>query len=666
MNPPDVVFLPSPEDVARSQMTAFARQAAVRAGTPVLAASYSALHQYSTRQFRDFWRLFVEWSSVLVEGALDPVCRGDAIETAEFLPNARLSYAENLLRNRGAHDREIALTARDETGAVRHFSMAELRSRVLRLASALRAAGVVEGDHLVAIARNGAEAVTACLATASIGATWSSVSPDLGADAIANRFAQLNPVGLFTSTGTSVHGVAKRLDEMAAMLLDSLPTVGFVMTLEDGSMPSVESRRRTTSLEAAIATHPPLIHDGEAWPRFQFNHPLFVLFSSGTTGLPKCIVHGAGGTLIEHLKEHRLHTDLGPRDTMYFHTSCGWMMWNWQLSALASGARIVVYEGSVSFPKQDSLLQLLADERVTVFGTSPSYLQFCRDAGLMPAQSADLSALRVIQSTGSVLYDWMYDWAIKAVAPVPLQSISGGTDIIGCFVQGNPNLPVRRGESQCVGLGLDVRVMTAGGLMREGNGELVCCSPFPSRPVRFVGDPDGSRFHDAYFSQHDGLWTHGDYVSLHSEGARILGRSDGTLNVRGIRIGPAEIYQIVLGFGEVAQAMALEQESPGDVGGTRLVLLLVLSADVVLDRSLTLRIKKALSVQASSNHVPSVIAQVAELPMTFSGKQSERAARDAINGRQAANRSALRNPKSLDALAGHPALQVAPATDPRS
>jgi acetoacetyl-CoA synthetase len=397
-----------------------------------------------------------------------------------------------------------------------------------------------------------------------------------------------------------------------------------------------------------------------SWPRFPFNHPLFILFSSGTTGVPKCIVHGAGGTLLEHAKEHRLHGDFGPRDRLYFHTSTGWMMWNWQLSALAAGTTIAVYDGSVSFPEQDALWQLVAREKVTVFGTSPAFLQFCRDAGIVPNQRVDLGALRAMQSTGSILFDSHYDWVAENVKSLPLQSISGGTDIIGCFVLGNPNLPVYRGESQCVSLGLDVRALPEKDAAERDRGELVCARPFPSRPLGLFGDREGSRFHEAYFSQNEGVWTHGDYVELTERGtARILGRSDGVLNIRGVRIGPAEIYHVLQDVPEIAEAMAIEQSAPAEPGGTRLVLLVVLREGSLLDRPLALRIKKELSRRASPVHVPSVIAAVPELPTTFSGKRSEKAARDVLNGRAATNVAALKNPGSLDVLRSHPDLQPA-------
>ncbi len=389
------------------------------------------------------------------------------------------------------------------------------------------------------------------------------------------------------------------------------------------------------------------------WRRFAFDHPLFVLFSSGTTGAPKCIVHGHGGTLLEHLKEHRLHCDLGPTDRLCFQTSTGWMMWNWTVSALAAGAAIVLYDGSVSHPERDSLLQMAEREQVTVLGTSPAYLQYLLDAGVTRAPGA-LADVREMYSTGSVLARHLHRWAKQSLADVPLQSISGGTDILGCFVMGSPWTPTYEGESSCVGLGLDVAVWSAAsdakGPEREGNGELVCARPFPSRPVGFLADSKGERFHDAYFAQHEGVWTHGDLIDKTVRGTvRVLGRCDGTLNIRGIRIGPIEIYDVLSSaVPEVAQAMAVDEDAPREPGGKRLVLFVVLKPGHTLDRPFTLRIKKELKERASPAHVPAAVVAVDELPVTFSGKLSEAAMQDALNGRPVRNRAALRNPASVD------------------
>jgi len=647
-------FVPSPEAAAGSAMAAFMRFAAGRLGRPI--TGYSGLHAIALQEPAAFWPLLLEFSGLLVEGDPAPAIAGTGVEHARFFPGLSLSYAENLLRaDLTGGDDAIVVVATDETGAREEVRRGELRRRVLGLAAHFRGIGLRPGDRVVAIARNTAESVVACLATAAVGAAWSSVAPDLAADAVRDRFLPLAPRLLLFHGAHPYQGARRDLGERVATISRGLPTLerAIALDLEPGPALPVPVTR--------LGDIPPVTDAGAiAWERFPFNHPLFVLFSSGTTGAPKCIVHGAGGTLMEHWKELRLHSDLGPGDRLYFTTSCGWMMWNWQLGCLATGATLVLYDGSPSYPEPDALWRMIAREGVTAFGTSPAYLQYCRDAGLEPRAAHDLSRLRMMLSTGSILYEHQYDWVREHVGSLPLQSISGGTDIIGCFVLGNPLLPVRRGASQSVSLGYDVRVMTDAGPRREGTGELVCVAPFPSRPLGLFGDADGARFHAAYFAQHEGCWTHGDFLRLEPDGsARVLGRSDGTLNIRGIRIGPAEIYGILHHVPEVVEAMAVEQRWPAEIGGSRMVLLVVLREGLRLDRPLILRIKRELSQRGSPAHVPAVVAQVSQLPMTLNGKRSERAATDQLNGDPVRNRAALRNPESLDELAAHPDLRRA-------
>ena len=658
------LWTPSPEAAGRCRLAAFMRVAEGRAGRRF--ADFGELHRWSVDRAPDFWRAVLDWSELAVEGDREPVLVGEGVEKARFFPGLSTSYVQNVLSPRFAGGRE-ALVGRDEEGGVVRRTRDELSARVCALASGLAKLGVARGERAGAVATNRVETIEACLATTALGATWSSTAPDLGPDAMRARFTALEPRVVFTHAAFQSHGTRRSLVEKVAALVAATPQIELVVSLDDapvelGEIGGRPPPRVTTLAEVAAAGASQPLRVGEL-PRFAFDHPLFVLFSSGTTGPPKCIVHGAGGTLLEHVKEHALHGDLGPDDTLYFQTSAGWMMWNWLVSALAVGARVVVYDGSVSFPDETALWRVCEQERVTVFGTSPAYLGFCRDAGLVPRERADLSSLRAVQSTGSVLHESLFEWVKQNVADVPVQSISGGTDIVGCFVLGCPTLPVYAGEMQSVGLGLDVRVAAPDGTTtraydrKAAVGELVCAAPFPSRPVGLFGDPERTRFHEAYFAQIPGLWTHGDILELTERGtARIHGRSDGILNVRGIRIGPAEIYDVLATMDPIAEAMALEQNAPDEPGGSRLVLLVVLRPGHVLDRPLTLRIKKELATRCSMAHVPAVVADVAELPATHSGKRSERAARDVVNGRAPANLQALKNPACLEAIARHPLL----------
>jgi acetoacetyl-CoA synthetase len=650
----EAVFRSDDQAVTHSQLTAFMQWCEVRTGQHL--PDHAAMDRFSVEDFRRFWRLFLEWSDLPRHGPVEPVCAGDACETARFFPDLRLNYAECLLLTDSPG--QSVLTACHADGSRDRFTRGVLRCMVDRLGRSLQRLGVRPGDHVVAIARNNAEAVIACLAAAAIGATFASCAPDMGVPAILLRFAPLEPVVLFGCLRAEPWDPGVPVSERVVGAAAGLPGLTAIIALDDGSLPAGE-------IMVPLHRLADLIRDDDSdkdlpgWPRHPFNQPLFTMFSSGTTGAPKCIQHGAGGTLLEHVKEHRLHCDLRPGDKLFFQTSCGWMMWNWQLSALASGVEVVLYDGPLGAP--DTFWRIVAEERVTVFGTNPAYLHFCEEKGFSPGRVLDLSALRVILSTGSILYPCQYDWVNHQVkAAMPLQSISGGTDIIGCFVLGNPNLPVHRGEAQCRSLGLDVRSLPPDDPQAQ-IGELVCANPFPSRPLGFHGDADGTRFHAAYFAQNPGFWTHGDLIEATPHGGwRLHGRSDGVLNVRGIRIGSPEIYRILDGIEEILEAMAVEQQAEEEPGGTRMVLLLVLREGLVLDDKMAKHIRSELARCGSPAFVPARIAQVEALPVTFNGKRSEAAARDAVNGRPVRNRDALLNPECLDAIAKHPVLRAPP------
>jgi acetoacetyl-CoA synthetase len=641
--------------VANSQLTVFGQWCEARTGQTL--PDHAAMDRFSVQEFRSFWRYFLEWSDLPRDGAVDPVCVGDACETARFFPDLRLNYAECLL---AGHPDQRVLTACHADGSHDRFTRGALRVKVARLATSLQRLGVRRGDHVAAIARNNAEAVIAALATAAIGATFASCAPDMGVPAILARFVPLEPVVLFGSLRAEPWDPGVPVAERVTAAAAGLPGLAAIVALDNGSHPAGEGtlplHRLADLLRDAVGDE-----DRPGWLRHPFNQPLFTMFSSGTTGAPKCIQHGAGGTLLEHVKEHRLHCDLGPGDKLFFQTSCGWMMWNWQLSALASGVEIVLYDGPLEGP--NTFWRIVTEERVTVFGSNPAYLHFCEHAGFSPGRVFDLSALRAVLSTGSILYPHQYDWVREQVkAAMPLQSISGGTDIIGCFVLGNPDLPVHRGEAQCRSLGLDVRALPPPDDPEAQIGELVCANPFPSRPLGFHGDVDGTRFHATYFAQNPGFWTHGDLIEATPRGGwRLHGRSDGVLNVRGIRIGTAEIYRILGDIEEILEAMAVEQRAEEEPGGTRMVLLVVLREFLVLDNTLAKHIRSELARCGSPAFVPARIAQVEALPVTFNGKRSEAAARDAVNGRPVRNRDALQNPECLDAIAKHPVLFAPPA-----
>ncbi len=608
---------------------------------------YSVLHAWSVAEPADFWTAVANFCEVRFDAAPDTVFEqtGD-LTTARWFEGARLNFAEQLLRHTGP---KPALVFVGETGDRRSISYDELRDRVAKTADGLRAAGVGVGDRVAGVLPNCPEAVIAMLAATSVGAIWSSCSPDFGINGIVDRFGQIRPKVLFCADGYVYNG--KRISSLDALhgVLDAIPAVevAVVVPFLEDSDPSEGCVRFADFGDTDAELH---------FESLPFAHPVYILYSSGTTGVPKCIVHGAGGTLLQHLKEQVLHCDVRADDVLFYFTTCGWMMWNWLASGLASGATLVLYDGAPFARDGLALWELAESERITIFGTSARFIAAQEKAGLRPGENFDLRAIREILSTGSPLAPAGFDYVYRDVAPnAQLASISGGTDIISCFAGGNPLLPVRRGELQCLALGMDVDVFDdVGESVRGASGELVCKNAFPSMPVGFWNDPDGARYRAAYFERFPGVWAHGDFAEITPSGGMIIyGRADAVLNPGGVRIGTAEIYRQVEKLGEVVESIAIGQNWEDDV---RVVLFVVLAAGVTLDDALRARIRRIIRENATPRHVPAKILDVPDIPRTISGKIVELAVRAVVHGEPVKNADALANPDALDYFRDRPEL----------
>jgi acetoacetyl-CoA synthetase len=640
------IWTPSLFRIADANLTRFMAFAAGR-GAPD--ADYAALHRWSVADPAAFWDALFAFAGVIADRQGPVLEDGTRMPGARWFPGTKLNFAENLLRG---PDAEPAIVFRNERGQRRELSWRELRAEVARIAAGLRDAGVGPGDRVAGFLPNLPETVVAMLASASLGATWTSCSPDFGIQGVLDRFGQVAPKVLFTADGYFYAG--KTIDSLApiAGVLAKLPSVRRVVVV-----PYVSDA-------PDIAALPQALHyadfgspgAGLAFTHLPFDHPLYVLYSSGTTGVPKCIVHGAGGTLLQHLKEHLLHTDVKPGDRLFYFTTCGWMMWNWLASGLAAGATLILYDGSPFHPGPEVLWRMASEEGVTIFGTSPKYLAALEKAGYRPRDHHALVVLRTLLSTGSPLAPEQYDFVAGAIgADVQVASISGGTDIVSCFALGNPLLPVYRGELQCRGLGMRVEVWGEDGRPLTGErGELVCTAPFPSMPVGFWNDPDGRKYRAAYFERFPGVWRHGDYAILTERGGLvILGRSDAVLNPGGVRIGTAEIYRQVEQLPEVLESVVVGQDWRNDV---RVVLFVRLRDGLALDDALRERIRRQIRANTTPRHVPAVILQVPEVPRTISGKVVELAVRETIHGRPVKNTDALANPAALEHFRNRPEL----------
>ena len=641
----DPIWQPSSERVREANLTAFMRWLSEKDLARV--ADYRALHAWSVAEPAAFWAAVWEFCGILASRRWDLVVDDPRrMPGARWFGGARLNFAENLLRYR---DDEAALVAWNENGPYRRLTHAALYDEVARVALALREQGVQRGDRVVGFMPNIPETVVAMLAAASLGAVWSSCSPDFGVKGVLDRFGQIAPKVLFAADGYTWAGkridLRRRVAEIVEQL-DSLQRVVVVGYVDPDA--GVEHIPHAVPYRALLGERAESAGAAISFEQLPFDHPLYIMYSSGTTGLPKCMVHGAGGTLIQHLKELVLHTDLKRHDRIFYYTTCGWMMWNWLVSSLAVGASVLLYEGSPFHATPTVLFDLAQRERMTAFGTSAKYLAMAQKHGLRPAETHDLGALRAILSTGSPLAAESYDWVYARVKPdLCLASISGGTDLISCFALGNPIGAVHRGELQALGLGMRVEVYDGAGNSVVGQqGELVCTRAFPSMPVGFWNDPDGAKYRGAYFEHYPGVWRHGDWAEITPRGGLIIyGRSDATLNPGGVRIGTAEIYRHVEQLDQVLESLVIGQAWNDDV---RVVLFVRLREGVVLDATLEEQIRKQIRDNASPRHVPAKIIAVADIPRTISGKISELAVREVVHGRPVRNADALANPEALE------------------
>ena len=614
--------------------------------------NYDDLFAWSVAEPAAFWEAVCDWCEVrFLSPAETTLARPDNIIDAGWFAGSHINYAQHLLRHRGER---AALVFCGEDGTRRELSFDKLRAEVAAVAEGLRKVGVVRGDRVGGYLPNCPEAMVAMLATTSIGAIWSSCSPDFGVNGVVDRFGQIEPKVLFVANGYHYNG--KQIDCMATTM-DIVAAMPSVMTTVIVDFLNIGFP--TSAVSSAVSWDS--FHKSDAELSFEavdFNHPLFIMFSSGTTGVPKCIIHGHGGTLLQHLKEHVLHCDLDAKDRLFYFTTCGWMMWNWLVSGLATGATLILFDGSPFFDDGRGLWKMAEREKVTVFGTSAKYLSALEKFGIRPHDEFNLGSIRSILSTGSPLAPESFDFVYAAIgSDLQLASIAGGTDIISCFITGNPILPVHRGELQCRGLGMAVEIFNdAGEAVVEERGELVCTRPFPSTPVGFWNDEDNSRYRAAYFERFPGIWAHGDFAELRKTGGFIIhGRSDAVLNPGGVRIGTAEIYRQVEKLNEVIESIAIGQQWEDDV---RVVLFVVLRDDVSLDDELQATIRSVIRKNTTPRHVPAKIIAVPEIPRTKSGKIVEIAVRSVVHGEAVKNTEALANPDALEYFKNIPELST--------
>ena len=636
-----ILWKPSKDQINSSQLEAFRLQVNSRFNLKI--ENYSELHSWSISNINDFWKAIWEFMAIKCSSNYNQVVDDEnKMPGAKWFDGLLFNFAENLLRIKSD---KAAIIFQSENADSKIISYNELYDEVEKVASTLRKMGIKNGDRIVGIMPNLAETVIAMLATTSIGAIWSSCSPDFGTQGILDRFTQINPKIIFASDGYFYK--SKSFDSLNKLknLLNQLPSVRkVIITPFVRENPDISSINNSLVWNDFIDPKPnPIIFE-----QVPFDHPLYIMYSSGTTGKPKSIVHGAGGTLIQHLKELRLHTDININDTVFYFTTCGWMMWNWLVSNLAIGSTILLYDGSPFHPDRNSMWDMIDNYKVSHFGTSPKFLETCRDTKLSPIKTHSLKSLKSILSTGSPLVEECFEYVYKHIKKnIQLSSISGGTDIISCFALGNPILPVINGEIQCLGLGMDVAAFNKNGEdLVNKKGELVCKKAFPSMPVYFWNDKNGKKFFDAYFNKFKNVWHHGDFIEINNYGGiKIFGRSDATLNPGGIRIGTAEIYRVVDRFDAVNDSLVIGQSINDD---ERVILFIIISNGYKFSNKLVHDIKKTIFKECSPRHVPEIILEAKDIPYTINGKKVEIAVKKVINGENVENKDALKNPEALD------------------
>ena len=611
--------------------------------------NYNELYNWSITEIEEFWKSIWEYSELIYSRSYSSVLDKRIIQNAKWFSDAKINFAENLLRFR--NDNTAILSIRENYPKLR-ISYKHLYNLVARCANSLMQVGVTKGDRVAAYVSNFPEAVIGMLATTSLGAIWSSTSPDFGIEGVLDRFGQIEPKVMFVIEAYNYSGKHIECKDKIDQIVRSIPSIQKVILIREfDDLNNLSSDTKSNDKSSMyIYFNELLVNNSDSidFIQTEFDHPVYIMYFSGTTGKPKCIVHGAGGTLIQHFKELHLHTDLKPDDKIMYYTTCGWMMWNWLVSSLMLGATVVLFDGNPVYPNPERMWNDIDSEKISIFGTSPKYITGIEKSGLIPKEVFNLSSLRTILSTGSPLSRENFKWVYENVKEdIQLSSISGGTDIISCFMLGCPIIPVYAGEIQCKGLGMKVEAFTEKGVsVIDEKAELVCTEPFPSAPIYFWNDNDNTKYTRAYFERFPGVWHHGDFIKITKQGGIIVyGRSDATLNPGGVRIGTAEIYRIVDQFDEILDSLVVGQNWQNDV---RIVLFVVLKNALALENNLIEKIKSKIRISATSRHVPSIIKQVNQIPHTISGKKVEVAVTRILNGEKVDNLEAISNPESLE------------------